>query len=65
MLGSTDEGVHTPVIPFVEVPCKEGTGTPEKMVIDVPKLKVGIIFCDTVTASVAVVAHNPGAGVKV
>lgn len=52
-------------MPFVDVEVREGTVTPAQIVSDVPKLKAGIIFCTTVTARVAGIAHNPASGVKV
>lgn len=62
---STVEGLHVPVIAFVEVVGNTGTVPPEQTDKLVPKLKVGGIFGFTVTANDAVVAHCPAVGVKV
>ena len=62
---STDAGVQLPVIPLDEVLGKEGTVAPAQMVIELPKLNVGVMFGFTVTVNVVVVAHCPEDGVKV
>ena len=62
---STTEGLHVPVIPFVDVVGKTGTDPPAQIVIVVPKLKVGVMLGLTVTVNVAVVAHRPAVGVNV
>ena len=61
----TDDGLHVPVIPLVDVAGNEGAVAPPQIVAEVPKLKVGVIFGLTVTVNVVVVAHNPAVGVKV
>jgi hypothetical protein len=58
-------GFQVPVIPFVDVAGKEGKGLPVQIVVDVPKLKVGVRFGFTVTEKLVVVAHWPAPGVKV
>ena len=55
-------GDHVPVIPFVEVVGRVNV-PPEQM--GAIGLKVGVVDGFTVTASVAVVAHCPAAGVNV
>lgn len=62
---STTEGLHVPVMPFVDVVGKPGTVSPAQIVRPVPKLNVGIILGSTVTVNVAVVAHSPAVGVNV
>jgi hypothetical protein len=59
------EGLHVPVIAFVDVVGNVGTVPPAHMVSEVPKLNVGVIFGFTVTVNVVVVAHNPAVGVNV
>ena len=51
------EGLHVPVIPFVDVVGKVGAVASSQIVNDVPKLKVGVILGFTVTENVVVVAH--------
>jgi hypothetical protein len=51
------DGLHVPVIPFVEVVGKAGTLAPAQAISVVPKLKLGVIFGLTVTVNVPVVAH--------
>ena len=60
---STVAGDHVPVIPFVEV--VGSTGAADPLHIEGTAVKVGVIKGLTVTVSVAVVAHNPAAGVNV
>jgi len=62
---STAEGLHVPLILFVDVIGKVGTVPPAQIVRVVPKLNVGVIFGLTVTVNVVVVAHCPAVGVKV
>jgi hypothetical protein len=62
---STDDGLQLPVIPFVDVVVKVGTDAPAHMVVEVPKLNVGVIFGLTVTVNVVDVAHCPAVGVNV
>jgi hypothetical protein len=62
---STTEGLHVPVIPFVDVVGREGTPAPAQTVAVVPKLNAGTMFGFTVTVNVATRAHCPGSGVKV
>lgn len=59
------EGLQVPVMPLSEVVGNEGTPAPAQMVIDVPKLNVGVTLGLTVTVNVVVVAHCPGSGVNV
>ena len=60
----TIEGFHVPVIPFVDVAGRVGAVPAKQIVCEVPELNVGVIFGFTVTVNVAVVAHNPAAGVN-
>ena len=62
---STVDGVHVPLIPFVELTGSAGTIPPAQIVSVVPKLKVGVMLGLTVTENEAVVAHCPAVGVKV
>ena len=62
---SIAEGLHVPVIPFVEVIDNAGTVAPAQIVRFAPKLNVGVIFGLTVTVNVVPVAHWPAFGVKV
>ena len=62
---STVDGLHTPVMPLIDVAGNAGTEVPAQMVCDVPKLKVGVMLGATVTVNVVGVAHCPGEGVKV
>ena len=59
----TGDGLHVPVIPFVDV--VGSTGAAEPLQMAGTALKVGIVCGVTVTVSVAVVAHNPAVGVNV
>jgi hypothetical protein len=61
----TVDGLHAPVILFVDVVGNVGTVPPLQMLSVVPKLNVGVIFGFTVTVNVVVVAHWPAVGVKV
>ena len=61
----TTDGLHVPVIPFVDVAGYVGTVPPEQIVSVVPKLNVGVTFGVTVTVNVVVVAHCPAVGVNV
>ena len=45
----TVAGFQVPVIPFVEVPGREGTGSPSQIVRELPKLKAGVVLAVTVT----------------
>jgi hypothetical protein len=56
---STAEGLHVPVIPFVDVVVSAGTVSPAQIVRLVPKLNVGVMFGLTVTVDVAGFAHKP------
>ena len=49
---STVEGLHVPVIPFVDVEGSVGTVPPLQMLNDVPKLNVGVMLGVTVTVNV-------------
>ena len=62
---STTEGLHVPVIPFVDVVGNAGTVPPAQIVKLVPKLNTGTILGLTVTVNVVVVAHGPADGVNV
>ena len=62
---STIEGFHVPVIPFVDVPGRDGTAAPAQIVRLVPKLKVGVMLGLTVTVNIVVVAHCADVGVNV
>lgn len=62
---SIEVGLQVPVIPFVDVVGNDGTVAPVHIVIDVPKLNVGVNIGFTVTVKVAVSAHCPASGVKV
>ena len=53
-----------PVIPFTDVVGSEGTLVPAQIVIDVPKLKVGISTGFTVTTKLVEMAHCPASGVN-
>ena len=61
----TEEGLHVPVIPLVDVMGNEGTVPLAHIVNVVPNVKLGVTFGATVTLNVAVVAHNPAVGVNV
>ena len=54
---SIEEGLHVPVTPLFEVVTRLGTGLPIQMVIDVPKLKSGVMIGLTVTLKFTVSAH--------
>ena len=62
---STDEGFQVPVMPFADVAGNTGVAASAQIVIDVPKLKVGVIFGLTVTVNVVGTAHKPAVGVNV
>ena len=62
---STTEGLHVPVIPFVDVPGKAGTIPPAQIVKLAPKEKMGVMVELTVTVRVNGIAHNPVVGVNV
>jgi len=62
---STTEGLHVPVILFVDVAGNIGTVPPAHITRLAPKLNVGGMLGLTVTVNVVVVAHNPAAGVNV
>jgi len=53
----TTEGLHVPVIPFVDVVGKVGTVPPAQIFNEVPKLNVGVMFGVTVTVNVPGNAH--------
>ena len=50
---STTDGVHIPVIPFVDVVGNVGTVPPAQIVSNIPKLNVGVIFAFIVVVNVA------------
>jgi hypothetical protein len=54
-----------PVIPFVDVPGRDGTVPPAQIDKADPKLNVGIRIGLIVTLNVALVAHCPVVGVNV
>ena len=58
-------GLQLPVIPCIDAAGNKGTVPLPQIVNDVPKPNTGEMFGFTVTENVAVVAHNPGSGVKV
>lgn len=62
---STIDGLHVPVIPFVDVVGKAGTVPPAQIARLVPKLNAGGMLGLTVTVKIAVVAHRPAVGVNV
>ena len=62
---STVDGLHVPVIPFVELAGSVGTDAPAQIVKLVPKLNAGVMLGLTVTENDAFVAHCPAVGVKV
>jgi hypothetical protein len=61
----TTDGLHVPVIPFVDVVGKVGTDPPAQIFNDVPKLNVGVTIEFTVTVNITGVAHCPASGVNV
>ena len=61
----TTDGLHVPVIPFVDVAGRVGTDPPAQMDKLEPKLNVGVTMGLTVTANDALVAHSPAVGVNV
>jgi hypothetical protein len=62
---STVEGLHVPVMLFVDAEGSVGTVAPLQIVRTVPKLNAGVLFGFTVTEKVVVVAHKPAVGVNV
>ena len=58
-------GLHVPLIPLAEVVGSAGTVAPVHTVIDVPKLKVGVMLGLTVMLKVTGAAHSPASGVNV
>ncbi len=65
LLLSITDGPHVPASPFVEVPGNEGAVVPEQILMDVPKLNVGVITGFTVTVNVVEDVHEPDVGVNV
>ena len=65
LLLSTTDGLHVPVIPFVDVLGNDGTIPPAQMFNEAPKLNAGVMFGVTVTVNVAGLAHCPAVGVNV
>ena len=61
----TTDGLHVPVIPFVDVVGKVGTDPPAQIFNDIPKLNVGVAIEFTVTVNITGVAHCPASGVNV
>ena len=59
------EGYHVPVMLFTDVNGNRGAVSPEQMVKDVPKSKVGTVLLFTVTVNVMGDAQCPGEGVNV
>ena len=62
---STTEGLHVPVIPFVDVVGNVGTLPPAQIVSVVPKLNAGVTLGFTVTVKVTGKAQTPAVGVNV
>jgi hypothetical protein len=58
-------GLHVPVIPFVDVVGSAGAVVPAQSDVLVPKLNVGVRFGLTVTVNVEMVAQRPAVGVNV
>jgi hypothetical protein len=58
-------GVHTPVIPFVEVVGNTGGVAPAQIEIVGPILKTGVMIGFTVNENVVGRAHCPASGVNV
>lgn len=52
-------------MPLTDVVVNDGTVPPAQVVIEVPKVNVGVMFGLTVTVNVVGTAHNPAAGVNV
>ena len=61
----TTDGLHAPVIPFVDVVGKVGTTPPLQIVSELPKVNAGVIVGFTVTVNVAGTAHWPASAVNV
>ena len=59
------DGYHVPVMLFTDVNGNRGAVSPEQMVKDVPKSKVGTVLLFTVTVNVMGDAQCPGEGVNV
>jgi hypothetical protein len=53
----TVEGLHVPVIPFMDVVDNDGTPPPAQIDKEEPKLKTGVKTGLTVTLKLVVVAH--------
>ena len=62
---SITDGLHVPVIPLDEVVGSDGATVPAQIVMDVPKLNVGVMLGATVTVNEVELAHWPPVGVKV
>ena len=62
---STVEGLHVPVILFVDVVGNVGTAWPAQIFKLVPKLKTGVRLGLTVTLNVVGSAQRPAVGVNV
>jgi hypothetical protein len=58
-------GLQVPVIPLPEVVGKLGTAAPLQMLIEVPKVNIGVILGVTFTVNDVALAHCPPEGVKV
>lgn len=54
---SITDGLQVPVIPLAEVVDSDGAAVPAQIVMDVPKLNVGVIFGLTVTTKFVGSAH--------
>ena len=54
---STTDGLHVPIMPFVDVFGNVGTTAPAQIVELAPKLNVGAMLGATVTVNNVVVAH--------
>jgi hypothetical protein len=58
-------GLQEPAMPLPDVAGRAGTVPPAQTIIDVPKVKTGVIFGLTVTVKITGGAQVPGVGVKV
>jgi hypothetical protein len=61
----TEEGLHVPLTPFVDVAGNVGTVPPLQILNEVPKLNVGVVLGVTVILIETCKAHCPALGVKV
>ena len=61
---SITDGLQLPILPFVDVVGKTGTGASPQIVMAVPKLKVGVRIGLTTTLIFTGIPHCPGSGVN-